>query len=349
MSVRFRSRLSALLFLLLMSCSDNPELISELPAEASQARDAYYFDKVRPLLNARCVACHACYTSPCQLNLADHEGIRRGATKIKLYDGTRLEDIDPTRLGIDAHDYLAWNKKGFFPVAHGGEASPFMALVKQRQINQDAVRQKAKASNICPKDSNELVDFLTDHSEMGMPYGLPPLDATEASIFSHWLSEGYPALSAEGRRRVAQVSPEEQDHINTWEELLNRLDPKSRLVARYLFEHMFLGVIEFSDAPGSFFRLVRSKTKSPDRIFDVATRRPYDDAGVFYYRFEKVTATITHKNHLIYTLGPKKLARLNELFYDKKWDIALKDYPDYDADTAANPFLVYKAIPVESR
>jgi hypothetical protein len=349
MSGPFLSRLSALLLLFVVSCSDNHELISELPAEASQARDAYYFDKVRPLLNARCVTCHACYTSPCQLNLADHEGIRRGATQIKLYDGTRLEDIAPTRLGVDAHDYLAWNKKGFFPVAQGGEASTFMALVRQRQINQNAVKEKGKGSNSCPKDSNELVDFLTDHSEKGMPFGLPPLDPKESSIFSHWLSEGYPALSAEGRRRVASIRPEEQEQIKTWEELLNRLDPKSRLVARYLYEHMFLGVIEFSDTPGSFFRMVRSKTRSPERIFDVATRRPYDDAGAFYYRFEKVTATITHKNHLIYTLGPKKRERFNELFYDKKWDIDLKDYPDYDAETAANPFLFYKAIPVESR
>lgn len=349
MSRQLRLVLASFWILALFACSNHPTLSSEIPAEASQDRDAFYFSKVRPLLNARCVACHACYTSPCQLNLAAYEGIRRGATKIKLYEGSRLEDIDPTRLGIDAHDYLEWNQKGFFPVAQGGDSSLFMTLIRQRQINQAAVKEKAKASNVCSNSAEELADFLKEHAEKGMPYGLPPLKPEEAAIFSRWLSEGYPALSPEGQAKLEGVTREEQIQINEWEERLNDSDPKSRLIARYLYEHLFLGVIEFSEAPGSFFHLVRSQSHSPDPVYPVKTRRPYDEAGIVYYRFEKASAAITHKSHLIYTLSPERMKRFNELFYDKKWTITAAAYPSYDPETAANPFLVYQAIPVESR
>ncbi len=347
---RFLQVVSAFTLLLLSSnCSDKPEIIKELPAEASVARDDYFFQKVKPLLDARCVTCHACYTSPCQLNLADFEGIRRGATKIKLYEGSRLEEIDPTRLGIDAHDYLAWNKKGFFPVAQGGESSLVMNLVKQRQLNQGPVKEKANLSTECPKDSSEMVDFLKDHAEKGMPYGLPSMTDGESAILSRWLNDGYPALSSEGKAKIEFIRPAEQKEIATWEELLNRSDPKSKLIARYLYEHLFLGAIEFTDTPGSFFRLIRSETGAPGKPYSVTSRRPYDAAGSFFYRFEKLTATITHKNHLVYPFSAAKLRRLHELFYDKTWDIALKDYPSYEVEVAANPFVAYKAIPVESR
>ncbi|RZA14862.1 MAG: hypothetical protein EOP10_27335 [Proteobacteria bacterium] len=202
----------------ILSCSGSVP-IQEFPVQASFDRDAFYFTKVRPLLDNRCVACHACYTSPCQLNLAEHEGIRRGATKIRLYEGSRLTEIAPTRLGIDAQNYVDWQKKEFFPVAGGGESSLMMALVKQRQINQAPVTQKSKESFLCPKDSGEMVDFLAEHAEKGMPYGLPPLTDAEAAIMSRWLQEGYPALSEEGLAQLALIKPEEAEHIKIWEEL----------------------------------------------------------------------------------------------------------------------------------
>ncbi len=33
---------------------------------------------VKPVLDSRCVVCHACYDAPCQLQLGSYEGITRG-------------------------------------------------------------------------------------------------------------------------------------------------------------------------------------------------------------------------------------------------------------------------------
>ncbi|WP_326525264.1 hypothetical protein, partial [Sphingomonas sp.] len=58
---------------------------------ASLAAGAVDFDtQVRPILEARCVACHACYDAPCQLKLGSSEGIDRGANPNKVYDALRL-------------------------------------------------------------------------------------------------------------------------------------------------------------------------------------------------------------------------------------------------------------------
>ena len=61
-----------------------------------------YLKEVKPLLDKRCVVCHSCYNSPCQLKLDSFEGADRGATKKAIYNGTRLKSMDPTRLFTDA-------------------------------------------------------------------------------------------------------------------------------------------------------------------------------------------------------------------------------------------------------
>jgi hypothetical protein len=66
--------------------------ITSLPAGAVD-----HATQVRPILEARCVVCHACYDAPCQLDLGSAEGIDRGGTTAKVYDGTRLLQVDPTR------------------------------------------------------------------------------------------------------------------------------------------------------------------------------------------------------------------------------------------------------------
>ncbi len=42
-----------------------------------------YLSQVQPILNQKCVACHSCANSPCQLDLTSFEGISRGANKKK--------------------------------------------------------------------------------------------------------------------------------------------------------------------------------------------------------------------------------------------------------------------------
>lgn len=91
-----------------------------LDAEEAVRREASgyvsYWKDVQPILDRRCVVCHACYDAPCQLRLGSFEGVDRGATKQLLYDGRRMTPSAPTRLFIDAQETAGWRAKQFFPV-----------------------------------------------------------------------------------------------------------------------------------------------------------------------------------------------------------------------------------------
>ena len=65
-----------------------------------------YWTQVRPILDRRCVSCHACYDAPCQLKLTRYDGITRGANPEQIYVATRLMAANLTRLGFDAHSNL---------------------------------------------------------------------------------------------------------------------------------------------------------------------------------------------------------------------------------------------------
>ncbi len=83
-----------------------------------------YQRQIQPLLDRFCVACHACYAAPCQLDLTHAAGAARGTSKQPDYDAARLDPAPPTRLFIDAGNTAAWRELSFFPVTQGQEASP---------------------------------------------------------------------------------------------------------------------------------------------------------------------------------------------------------------------------------
>ena len=61
----------------------NPATFDQRPAPAPGA--VSYERQIRPLLERRCVVCHACYDAPCQLKLESWDGIARGASKEPVY------------------------------------------------------------------------------------------------------------------------------------------------------------------------------------------------------------------------------------------------------------------------
>lgn len=61
-----------------------------------------YSQSIQPIFTQKCVACHACYDAPCQLNLGSGEGLERGAHKDPIYNGTRTKAQPATRLFVDA-------------------------------------------------------------------------------------------------------------------------------------------------------------------------------------------------------------------------------------------------------
>jgi hypothetical protein len=134
-----------------------------------------------------------------------------------------------------------------------------------------------------------------------------------------------------------------------WETFLNGRSEKEQLVARYLYEHWFLAHLVFEDRPsGPFYRVVRSRTAPGQPIDEIATVRPYDDpGGPFFYRLRRLDETIVHKTHIVYPLGPTRLARLRQLFLAGDWTPTA--LPPYGAEAGANPFVIFAEIPARAR
>ncbi len=335
-----------------------PDLTSQGVAVLDRA--VSYDEDVKPVLDSRCVVCHGCYDAPCQLLLSSHEGAVRGATKVPVYDSSRLEAEPPTRLFVDARSTGAWRARGFFPVLgsrpQGAGALPsdslllaMLALGRSHPFPEGQRLPDAVALDINRKLSCAAADefdaYARDHPLGGMPYGAAPLRSEELRVLATWVAQGAPPpppappLPASASAQVAQ-----------WEAFLNGTSPKERVTARYLYEHWFLGHLTFADLPaGPFFRVVRSRTAPGQPIDEIATVRPYDDPGSapFWYRLRRIDESIVHKTHIVYELGPAKLRRVQELFLASDWQPTR--LPGYSPREASNPFLAFDAIPARSR
>ena len=316
-----------------------------------------YKDKVRPILDNRCVVCHGCYDAPCQLKLTSIDGIRRGASPEKVYDGSRILSMKPTRLNIDAKSVDEWRKKDFHAVIPDINSTPeenldnsliykFLQLKEMfPQPRAGLISKKIDTSlnreQYCAKIDG-FEEFVEDHSGLGMPFALPNLTHKEFLTLGHWIAQG-----SKGNDDKAQ-NLKTKKLIVKFENLLNKTELKDRLIARYIYEHIFLGHINFStDHNRTFYRLVRAKNRD-GKADEISALRPYDDpGGKFFYRFKLYRPTIVAKSHNLYILSPKKLQRYKELFYDQKFTV--KSFPSYDSEVASNPFVVFEDIPVKSK
>ena len=83
-----------------------------------------YRADVQPILERRCVVCHACYDAPCQLKLTAWEGVARGLSKDLVYDGGRLDEAPPSRLFTDAQKASDWRARKFSPVLNERDQTP---------------------------------------------------------------------------------------------------------------------------------------------------------------------------------------------------------------------------------
>ena len=95
--------------------------------------------------------------------------------------------------------------------------------------------------------------------------------------------------------------------------------------------------------------MVRSATPPGQPVQLIASRRPVDDPGVerVYYRLVPERETIVAKTHMPYALGAARMARWRSLFLDAPYTV--DHLPGYSADTAANPFATFAALPVNAR
>ncbi len=351
--------------LTLLGCSTAPQptekqadvdydLVLSMPSEAMN-----FEDQVRPVIERRCVVCHGCYDAPCQLKLSSYQGMRRGGSTQRVYDGARIFAMEPTRLGIDATTLEEWREKGFHPVlSENVSDSPKQNL--QQSIMYQLLRMKQRhpqprvgmlpddvdvtldRAQVCASNSG-FAELERTHPMWGMPYGLPNLNEDEYSTLVWWLAQGAPGP------QPVKISVQSSRQIESWEAFLNRSDNKQRLVSRYLYEHLLQAHIHFENTPADeFFRLVRSPNPPGEPITEIPTVRPYDDpGGSFYYRLLPYDASRVLKAHSVYEWSASRMKRYQELFIEP--DYTVNTLPGYAAELSANPFKVYEAIPPISR
>lgn len=315
------------------------------------ARPLSYLDDVRPVLLDKCVACHACYDAPCQLKMESGEGLLRGASQQEVYNGTRTREQPTTRLFFDADSTQQWRGMGFSSVLDGGEQALLRRMIelgRQHPLQPGeplpaGIELGIRREDQCPLPA-DFDDYARRNPHGGMPFAISGLSEAQYRILAQWLDEGASVQIAE-----PQVSASEARQIADWEVLLNAADLRSQLVARWLFEHLFLAHLYFDDGQsGQFFQLVRSRTPAPEPVSVVATRRPNDDPGTrFWYRLRPLRGTIVHKTHITYALSPHKLERVQALFLADDWQ--LSELPGHGAQRRANPFETFAAIPPRAR
>ncbi|MEW6995428.1 fatty acid cis/trans isomerase [Colwelliaceae bacterium MEBiC 14330] len=338
------------------------------------SEQAYHFQqKVKPIIENRCVVCHGCYDAPCQLKMESPAGIIRGANKVKVYNGERLLTANITEninsyTNLNVENLQAMRQQGFFPVLNERQQSPqanaqssllyqMLALKKAHPLPEDTLLDDSFDISLdrnqqCPT-IEEFEQYQQKYPLAGMPYGLPGLSDNEHALLSDWLVQG--AIMPEPS--VANES--EQIMIDQWEKRLNNSALKSQLIARYLYEHLYLANLYFDSAQTNYFTLVRSSTPSGEPVKIISTRRPFDSPygnsqgtdipqkPSFYYRLIKNNDAITAKRHMPYPFGEAKYQRLTELFYQA--DFTVDALPDYQLANAANPFKTFQAIPNKAR
>jgi hypothetical protein len=316
-----------------------------------------YDRDVKPILDNRCVVCHACYDAPCQLQLGSFEGLQRGASRTPVYDSTRLTAAAPTRLFIDAQTTAQWRERGFFPVLDAGAQTPpanpeDSLLYRMLQLKQrhplpggdvpDVIDLSLERKAFCPR-LDDFDKYARERPLQGMPFALPGLRPEEFATLKRWLEGGAKGAPA------APLSPELQGSVAQWEKFLNGDTLKVQLMSRYLYEHLFLADLYFDGGGRQFFKLVRSRTPPGAPLDPIADRRPFDDPGAvrIYYRLRPVRSTIVAKTHLPYALGPQRLQRYRELFLDPAYQVT--ELPSYAPAVASNPFIAFAQLPVASR
>ena len=175
------------------------------PSARAPRHDRQYAESVQTVFNRRCVVCHACFDSPCQLNLQSFEGVDRGANSRRVYDPGRIEGAPPTRMFEDARSTEEWQTRfGFFPVVSRIDPeqgslhdSLLYHMITQRRDVPRGGSYDVDAPQTCPRNVAALDLVLRARPERGMPFGLPPLTDDELRPIVQWIEHGAAGTSAE--------------------------------------------------------------------------------------------------------------------------------------------------------
>ncbi|WP_101758799.1 fatty acid cis/trans isomerase [Oceanicoccus sp. KOV_DT_Chl] len=339
------------------------QVVERTVVEKDYSEPEFYHD-IKPIVDRRCVVCHGCYDAPCQLKMSSFESIDRGASKEKVYNGSRLVAGNLSRLTIDAGTTRQWREDGFFPVLNeraqsttaNQQASVMHRMLQLKQAHPlpetellpDSFDLSLDRDQQCAS-IEDFDQFERDYPLWGMPYGLPAINPEEQATIERWLATG-------AKAKFPGIQPTKNPiEIEQWEQFLNGDSLKQKLMSRYIYEHLFLANIYFSNNLSSigedreFFKLVRSTTEPGQAIEIISSRRPFDDPGsdTFYYRLQRVKSTILAKQHMPYLFNPQRMQRWQQLFLDAEYTVT--QLPGYDPELASNPFITFKEVPVNAR
>jgi len=109
-----------------------------------------------------------------------------------------LNAVDPTRLFIDVQTTQQWREKGFFTLTQSQESnithndSIMMHLLYDKKMHPEIIGDYDPEHDKlrCPRNKEELAEYLNDKPNHGMPYGFPALQADEYITVSQWLTQG---------------------------------------------------------------------------------------------------------------------------------------------------------------
>ena len=198
--------LVGVLSLLLAGCSQ-PAVEPEKPfiRPVSPTQTWSYRRDIKPILEEKCIACHACYDAPCQLKLTSSEGLLRGANKKAVYDAARLTAAAPTRLFVDATTTAQWREKGFTSVFNeqGSRLEDnleysllynMITLGKEHPLTPnspvpESIELGLRRRNECPLPA-EFQDYALKKPEQGMPLAITGLSEREYATLRGWIREG---------------------------------------------------------------------------------------------------------------------------------------------------------------
>ena len=346
---------------------------AEGSAQSVAAETPNYGSQVQAIFDRRCIACHGCLGSPCNVKLDSFRGVERGGFGENPYS-TRLT-ADP-RTDMDAAQTTAeWRERGFYPILARTESaqtnlddSILFRMIDAGMRNNGPSFSRASVDPFrlqrfaatCPSTADALAARLQEHPGLGMPFGLSALAEDDFAILRDWVAQGSPGPTAAEEARAQKVG--NPTAVAAWEAFFNGSDPRQALVSRFIFEHVFLATIVLEDSPGERFRLVRSRNSPPQVVEDgqggrrvestpidlISTALPYGDPGVerVWYRLEKLTAAPVQKSLFVWRLAPDDIARLSDLFLSPDWAADADLDPPWDI---GNPFRVFAAIPAEAR
>ncbi|OHY81384.1 hypothetical protein BCA33_11390 [Marinobacter sp. AC-23] len=193
--------LITLLFLAGCAESTTPPTFKQALPTATQQPVSFNED-VRPIVEAKCLACHSCFDAPCQLKMEYSDGLIRGAHKDPVYDGARFQTQETTRLGIDAQTEQQWREMGFYSVLARGDQTRslfenMIRLGKQYEFAPNSKLPEDIELGLSRADqcvSNEdFSDYASDHPYEGMPLAMTGLTDNEYATLTGWLNQAAPS------------------------------------------------------------------------------------------------------------------------------------------------------------